>query len=204
LAARSGLGRYLSLPDPISPTKKPVNKGLEEAIANDRAWCIIAGPQLTKEQLRVATVPDGANGRWEGGEYQRIEVRNEARLRKHFAEQAAMCLIQPHHPPVNVVGGYRFPGAPAIDLRPTTLVASGAHGVVSRDGLDIPEFLRRPAQMPAKPQGQTPSYPNSKTLSSGERPADCQESIRVSQEPRRRPRAPALPNGVAESNKDAA
>ena len=32
-------------------------------------------------------------------------------------------LIKRHHPPVNVVGGHRFPGAPAIDLGSIALTA---------------------------------------------------------------------------------
>jgi hypothetical protein len=34
-------------------------------------------------------------------------------LKTRFAKLANQCLIQPHHPPVNIVGGYRFPDAPA-------------------------------------------------------------------------------------------
>jgi hypothetical protein len=130
---------------PISPAKKPVNKGLEMPNADDRAWRSVAAPELTADQLSGATVPDGPNGRWESGGYQRVETRNKMRLRKHFAEQAADCLIQPHHPPVNVLGGYRFPEAPAIDVPPTKFVATKPRTTVTRDGLDIPDlYAARP------------------------------------------------------------
>ena len=37
-------------------------------------------------------------------------------MREHFREKAAECLIQPHHPPANIIGGYPFPDAPVVDL----------------------------------------------------------------------------------------
>jgi hypothetical protein len=40
-------------------------------------------------------------------------------------------LIGPNEPPVNVLGGYRFPNTPAVDLSPLT------------DDLSIPPHLRR-------------------------------------------------------------
>jgi hypothetical protein len=51
-------------------------------------------------------------------------------------------LIGPNDPPVNIVGGYKFPGAPKIDLNPTVAVLNPtpAPGV---DNEIIPEFLRR-------------------------------------------------------------
>jgi len=172
---------------------------------DDRAWRSVAAPELTADQLRGATVPDGPNGRWESGGYQRVETRNKMRLRKHFAEQAADCLIQPHHPPVNALGGYRFPEAPAIDVRPTKFVATKPRTTVTRDGLDIPDFLRRPALMQPDPQGHGLSCPNSKTLSARERPTASQESTRASERSSRPSRAPAPPNGVpAASDKEAA
>jgi hypothetical protein len=46
---------------------------------------------------------------------------------------------------VNIVGGYRFPAAPAIDLSPVkpASLKSVAPVEITGDGLDIPEFLRR-------------------------------------------------------------
>jgi hypothetical protein len=200
LAARCGLGRYLRSPDAISPIKKPVNKGLNRPKASDRAWRSIAGPELTADQLRGATLPDGPNGGWEGGEYRRIELRNKTRRREHFAEQAANCLIQPHHPPVNILGGYRFPGAPAIDLRPTTFVAAKPHTIVAGDGLDIPNFLRRPVLLQADPQGHGLSCPNSKPPSASKRPVTRKKSMRASEQPRRLSRSPIVPGNESEGN----
>jgi hypothetical protein len=44
--------------------------------------------------------------------------------------------------PVNVIGGYRFPGAPATDPRPAS-AAPAARVIPIGDGLEIPLFLKR-------------------------------------------------------------
>jgi hypothetical protein len=108
-------GCYLPLSSAGDAQKTPDFIGVKSPLKPDRAWRIVAG-ELTPAQLHCATVPDGPNGCWEGGEFERLEAKNMAALRKHFAKQAEKCLLQPHHPPVNIVGGYKFPGAPAIDL----------------------------------------------------------------------------------------
>jgi hypothetical protein len=100
---------------------------------------------LTPSQLYCATVPDGPHCRWGGGSWQRIEAQNKAALREHFRKQAAECLIQPHHPPVNVRGGYEFPNAPKIDLdqKAARTPARESNRTTFSDDLAIPEFLRR-------------------------------------------------------------
>jgi hypothetical protein len=59
-------------------------------------------------------------------------------------------LIKYDSAPANIIGGYRFPGAPVVDLSPIepTSKLSPRMGVVSStvvigDGLDISKFLRR-------------------------------------------------------------
>jgi hypothetical protein len=79
-----------------------------------------------------------------------VKAKNRAVLKAQFAKLANKCLIQPHHPPVNIVGGYRFPDAPAIDLSPASL-KSVAPVEITGDGLDIPGFLRRTVAV-TKPQ----------------------------------------------------
>jgi hypothetical protein len=48
---------------------------------------------------------------------------------------------------VNIVGGYKFPGAPAIDLNSSDVKPVSAPLAAARllidDLLDIPDFLRR-------------------------------------------------------------
>jgi hypothetical protein len=127
---------------------------------HDRRWRVIAGPPLNPSQLHCATIPDGQTvdrvPTWQGGEYERIENRNKAMLRKRFREQVAGCLIQPHHPPVNVLGGYRFPGAPGIDLKPVpeqqSVAPKSPTPTFDSDALEIPEFLRRNPLHPIAPQ----------------------------------------------------
>jgi hypothetical protein len=56
-------------------------------------------------------------------------------------------LIGPHDAPVNVVGGYKFPDAPKIDLCP---VETGSNdpkvcaGATIPSDYSIPDFLGRP------------------------------------------------------------
>jgi hypothetical protein len=54
---------------------------------------------------------------------------------------------QAPRPPVNIVGGYKFPGAPPVDLNPSNVKPVSARLPAARlliDGsLDIPDFLRR-------------------------------------------------------------
>jgi hypothetical protein len=118
LQARSGFGRYHAPSNVVSAPKTSIKPGMKSGVAGDRPWRMVAGPELTPTQLHCATVPDGPDCRWEGGSWQHIEARNKAMLRAHFREKAAECLIQPHHPPVNVLGGYKFPDAPVVDLTP--------------------------------------------------------------------------------------
>jgi hypothetical protein len=155
LQAGQSLGRYHAARTVVSTPKNAANTGIKSPVADGRGWRIVAGPPLTPSQLHCATVPDGPDlgldglPTWEGGSFQRIEARNKAMLRAHFREKAAECLIQPHHPPVNVLGGYKFPDAPAVDLTPieqetpipTTNPLYPEPGV---DPLEIPRFLRRP------------------------------------------------------------
>ena len=62
------------------------------------------------------------------------------------------CLIQPHHPPVNILGGYKFPDAPIIDLSPLPAMVDGVQSDwkaclpsdhATLPDLSIPDFLKR-------------------------------------------------------------
>ena len=144
LQARQSLGRYHASSAVVDPLKTSIKPDIKSGVATDRPWRIVAGQELTAEQLHCATIADGPNGEWKGGEYQRIEARNRALLREHFRRLGAKAQIQRHYAPVNVLGGYRFPDAPEIDLSPiaTAAPAPTARAVVG-DGMDIPGFLLR-------------------------------------------------------------
>jgi hypothetical protein len=58
---------------------------------------------------------------------------------RHDAEEKA--LLKRHHPPVNIVGGYRFSIAPEIELSLADPVKAEDHDF---GNLSIPDFLRRP------------------------------------------------------------
>lgn len=116
-----------------------------------RRWFIVAGPELTPPQLHCATVPDGPGCKWEGGSYEQIEAENRRALKAHFAKLAKNCLYQRNTPPTNVLGGYKFPGAPtAADLglvKPKTQPAAPVIRLAIPDDLSIPDCLRRPGAL---------------------------------------------------------
>jgi hypothetical protein len=60
--------------------------GIKSAGFDARPWSIVAGPPLTPNQLHCATVPDGSDCQWKGGEYERLEAKNRTALKA--AEQA--------------------------------------------------------------------------------------------------------------------
>ena len=131
--AKAGFGRY-SPSNPVSlGSKTPNFIGSKSALKSNRAWRQIAGPKLTTSQLKCALV--GAN-----------EAVAEAHQRKpHWRKPFPKALIQPHHPPVNVLGGYKFPDAPDVKLREEKepSFALTASSTKSDDNLDIPDFLKR-------------------------------------------------------------
>ena len=72
---------------------------------SDRAWRQIAGPKLTASQLQCGLVAA-------------VQAVAEAdqKNRPHWRRHNAKALLQPHDPPVNILGGYRFPDAPEVIL----------------------------------------------------------------------------------------
>jgi hypothetical protein len=65
--------------------------------------------------------------------------------RPHWRRHNAKAPLQPHDPPVNILGGYRFPDAPDVKLREEkepgfSLTTSSTK---PDDNLDIPGFLKR-------------------------------------------------------------
>jgi hypothetical protein len=67
---------------------------------------------------------------------------------KHFARPGPPYLIGPHDPPVNILGGYKFPDAPTIDLgatgeAPSPPANSAALIVTILADLTIPVFYEQ-------------------------------------------------------------
>jgi hypothetical protein len=92
--------RYLGADSVILPPRNPIKPGIKNGTKPGRAFRIIAGPAVPKINLTIPLDP--------------TLVGRLARRYAQLAEQAA--LIGPHDPPANIIGGFRFPGAPAINL----------------------------------------------------------------------------------------
>src|SRR5262245_4726328 len=119
--------RYLALDYVASPTRNPIKPGPK--------WRTVAGPQLSDTALRLATLPlDPATEA-------RHKREHATRWDAHWRRVEDAALFQRHSPPANILGGYRFPGAPKTGLEPRRKIAPSPYG----EGLDIPDFLRRPS-----------------------------------------------------------
>jgi hypothetical protein len=118
-------------PNPFSsskPEKSSTKSTLKTGIKFDRAWTQIAGPTLSTISFRFATLP----------------------LDREFAREIAKTnhgyWLERSELPVNILGGYKFPGARSIDLNPATSPRSCATKPYLEQipaDLSIPPFLRR-------------------------------------------------------------
>jgi hypothetical protein len=100
----------------------------------------VAGPEQSDRQLRLATADANA-----------VERSNRTTNRQHWRAAGTAALIQHDTMPVNIVGGYKLPNAPQIELtagdpqspqNPTLAIADD----------DLPAFLdRRPGAYEVTP-----------------------------------------------------
>jgi len=128
--------------------KTLIKPGLKTGTKDGRPFRIVAGPDLSPASFRLAALP--------------LDPRVAARLdranagfldwlRKSKQAAARRALIKRHHPPVNVLGGYRFPNAPAVDLSSTEdlpVVRSRWKPTGWGIAPPIPDFLLRRAPVP--------------------------------------------------------
>jgi hypothetical protein len=131
--AKAGFGRYCPSNSVSSASKTPDFVDPKRPLRPDLAWHQIAGPKLSPSQRHSALV---------GAEEAVIEnhEKNRAGWRKHSAK----ALLEPHHPPVNILGGYKFPNAPDVNLRQEKKRGFSAMALPEPGGnLDIPVFLKR-------------------------------------------------------------
>jgi hypothetical protein len=106
----------------------------KQAPKPDRPWRIVAGPEISPSALHCAAI----------GAKEAVETINRTNARHWREANAKAFSIKRHDPPVNIAGGYKFPGAPVIDLAPIPRSSRPVNDTVSNDhSLDIPEFLCR-------------------------------------------------------------
>jgi hypothetical protein len=82
LQASQNLGRYHASLSVIDPLKTSIKLGTKIDDIDRLPWRIVAGSKITANQFHCATVPDGPNCSWVGGEYERLEAKNRAALQR--------------------------------------------------------------------------------------------------------------------------
>ena len=110
-------------------------------VKSDREWRQVAGPKLSETGFRAAVL---------GADELPASAANTAFIEYQTAalRRAQSCRFNPDTPPVNIVGGYRFPNAPLVDLSPlilespTVSISASTAAEIPAD-LSIPDFLRR-------------------------------------------------------------
>ena len=139
----SGLIAHNALADPI---KQGVKRGAKRGrapryvagskvaevdfrvpLTDSRAWRVVAGPELHPVHLQIhpGSIPTS---------------KADRAFRESIKRESAKAIFQRDTPLLNVIGGFRWPGAPTIRLAPAPATPATAPYV---DGLDIPAFLKR-------------------------------------------------------------
>jgi hypothetical protein len=128
-----------------TPNPRALNRELKRSPAGQKGPAVVAGPRLSAFALHAAGLP--LDHRY--AEHLRRE--NVEPFRQHLAELGKKAIFQRGMPPLNVIGGYRFPNGPAVDLSPPPRddqikrsdwkPCSPASPIT--DDITIPAFLRR-------------------------------------------------------------
>jgi hypothetical protein len=146
-------GRYRGTGPRHSGPKSSAKSKPKTGIKVGRAWRIVAGPDLPAVNLQVPLEPELAD-----------------RLKRFHADLSRAtgrpALFQRRTPPANVIGGYRFPGAPAVGLSPTepatnAALAVGAERLIRSvpTDLSIPDFLKRTVSAASRPAAEVRPTP---------------------------------------------
>lgn len=130
-------GRYIATDLRQSDSKTPTISKPKTTIRTDRAWRVVAGPIPPGINLAIPLDSKTAE------QTSRFNRRAIEAARAQWRPVEQQQIFQRDTPPLNVIGGYRFPGAPAVDLSPTGRSVTGAVATNSPDDLSIPDFLRR-------------------------------------------------------------
>src|SRR6516225_3274632 len=87
------------------PEKSSTKSTLKTGIKSDRPWRKVAGPDAPEVNYRIP-----------------LDPKLVARLnRQHNRYRIDAALIGPADPPVNILGGFKFPNAPAVHVNPIPL-----------------------------------------------------------------------------------
>jgi len=106
--------------------------GVETALKPGRAWRHVAGPKLDPAAIRASLSMDRETTA-------RVDRANRTFWRETNAKAEESALVRRHDPPINVTGGYRFPGAPQIDRGLATLPARTNDLAETANAAPIPE-----------------------------------------------------------------
>jgi hypothetical protein len=137
--------------------------GLKTGSFDGRPFRIVAGPELSPTALRLAALPLHPEL---ATRLARLHAPLLAKAKaRRKAARMRVALIKKRTLPVNILGGYRFPGAPQIDLNP---IDAPAWAAPSRwkpigTGIDVPPIpnflLRKPISTSTSGAARAP--PNS-------------------------------------------
>jgi hypothetical protein len=147
---RYDLGRYHVSTRVINHLRKSIKSGLEGGTQERSSWHIVAGSELSPDQLRHATVPDGPDGKWSGGEYDKNRSALEAHFAKLDADVSDVCAVCGHGDDLvdrsDARGRWKAVCRGCLGLpeaiRPRLPV--NISGLIPAD-LSIPDFLKRAA-----------------------------------------------------------
>jgi hypothetical protein len=115
-------------------SRNPIKSGLKIATKSGRPFRTVAGPGVPEINLRItpAEIPTSRANKAFAKYWQKAKRR-----------AARLALIKRKTPPINIVGGYKFPNAPMIDLGPTAATPTPPPKPSIGDDLSIPAFLKR-------------------------------------------------------------
>ncbi len=132
---------YPSAARASKPDKSSTKSTVKTTIRSDRAWFKVAGPDAHPINYRIPL--------------NRKTAADNTRTHKAYWQQAAkhgVALIQYGDPPINILGGYKFPGAKTVSRGPTAQLPAPAIKARAAEliaqipaDLSIPSFLRRRA-----------------------------------------------------------
>jgi hypothetical protein len=129
--------------------------GVAKPLKTDRGWHIVAGRELTPNEVRVATVADASDCQWRDGSFERIEAQNRRLLEAHFAKVKADEQAEIEGNGYFTETDWREVVSPdgvvcyiADSGRKTSVTVTDVSHLTIPDDLSIPDFLRRtPTQM---------------------------------------------------------